>query len=308
MYLLMLLATFISAIYGYNLSARPDYDRDLAKKKAVSVVYRFTLQDQAVADLLNRITNGVYAETSYGIRWVLPNDIVYADYDNADVKNSTNQYTTLFLKQNGTVDMFHLRKYKNYHTHTENVHKGVTAENMMETGRRLYDGKMMMSKVLCLTQKMQISDAESCTPSYVDPTSPSSGVTGTCCGHGNDYLVTYQQIDPRWLNRITLGVNLDFMRALMNKGYSDSIGIITWDGSHWQFRGKTNFEAAYAAQEQKYYEEMSKNNENVPNFPDSMKNVSEWELPNYIFDRNFFKDKSGQNMCEHGCLFHIRYL
>ena len=48
MYLMMLLATFMSAIYGYNLSVRSDYDRDIAKKKAMAVIYKFNHQHAAV--------------------------------------------------------------------------------------------------------------------------------------------------------------------------------------------------------------------------------------------------------------------
>lgn len=58
MYLLMLLATFMASIYGYNLSARPDYDRDIAKKKAASIIFKFGYQFKAVRMVIVDIING----------------------------------------------------------------------------------------------------------------------------------------------------------------------------------------------------------------------------------------------------------
>lgn len=306
MYLLMLLATFISAIYGYNLSVRADYDRDVAKKKAMGVVYRFMFQEKAAADLLHRISNGEYTNTGYGIRWLLPNDMVYADFDSNEVKYNNNKYTTFFLKQNGTVDLFYLRKYANYKTRSVNRNKGVDGENYLESGRRLFDGSVMMTKLLCLNKLMQDNGATNCTPDYVDPDNPSAGVVGTCCDRSENYLVSYRKIDSRWINRINQGISLDFMRAIVDRNYSDNIGIIHWENGNWYFQGKINFSAAYAEEERKY-EEAHKNDEGPTKyFPDDRKNQATWKLPNYVFTENFFVDKNGENMCERGCLFRIR--
>jgi len=236
----------------------------------------------------------------------LPNDIVYADFDHNAVKNSNNKYTTLFLKQNGAIDYFHLRKYSDYKTGAINRNKGVEGENYLETGRILYDGSMMMSKVLCLTKQMQEEDTQSCVPTYADPENPSSGVIGTCCWTSENYLISYRKIDSRWINRINEGISLDFMKAIVDRNFSDNIGIIHWDGERWFFQGKISLDAAYLM-EKKAYEQEHADEENVEErFSDDNRDMASWRMPTYVFDRNFFKDKNGRNMCERGCLFRIR--
>ena len=71
MYLLMLLATYMSAIYGYNLSIRPDYDRDVAHKKAAAVVYKFIYQHNAAKKIVLAVQREEYTAT---IPWVQPDD------------------------------------------------------------------------------------------------------------------------------------------------------------------------------------------------------------------------------------------
>ena len=91
MYLVVILATFMSAIYGYNLSARPDYDRDIPRKKAMAVISRFVFQHSFAADLLRRVKNKDepgHEEPLY----ILPGDVLHAD--TAD--NAESNYTMVY--------------------------------------------------------------------------------------------------------------------------------------------------------------------------------------------------------------------
>lgn len=313
MYLLMLLATFISAIYGFNLSARADYDRDVARKKAMGIVYRFLFQDDTAAALLGRINRKIYEGTEYDISWTLPGDIVYADYENSRL-TAKNRNTTLFYKQNAnntTPKIFYMRSEeeesggggggdyeKNY------------ADNYLLSGRRFYDGKMMVTKVICPDKELQKENVKQCTPDVDETVDDGEGnhpILGTCCNKGRNYIATYRKMDSRWLNRIHLGVSLDFMRAIVNRNYTDNIGIIHWDGSNWQFQGKINFPPVYADEMEAWEEEHAGEEGDAKFYPEELRNRSVWTLPNTVFDRNFFQDKDGNNICDSGCLFHIRH-
>lgn len=311
MYLLMLLATFISAIYGFNLSARADYDRDVARKKAMGIVYRFLFQEDTVAALLGRINRRIYEGTEYDISWTLPGDIVYADFGDSRL-TAKNRNTTLFYKQNASntiPKVFYMRSEENGGGAGGGDYEKEYADNYLLSGRRFYDGSMMVSKVVCTDIDMNLDGSKQCDPQVDDTVEDEDGnhpILDTCCNRGRNYLVSYRKMDSRWLNRIHLGISLDFMRAIMHRNYTDNIGIIHWDGTNWQFQGKINFPPVYANDMIEWEEEHADAEGDDKFYPEELRNRSLWTLPNTVFDRAFFKDKSGNNICDTGCLFHIR--
>ena len=317
MYLLMLLATFVSAIYGYNLSVRPDYDRDIAMKKAKGIVYRFNFQEMLVTSFMGRIASARYADTRnlYGV-WA--GDTVFAD-----TNNTNNEQTALTYAWKGNYDesenqVFYMRK-KNNKGEDNTGEFAFDADDYLAAGRKFYDGSIMVSKVVCLNKAMYENDVATCTSAQDEDGNDMAVVSdengfsysGSCCtGNRNRFLVTYRSIDSRWINRIHRGISLDFMRAIVSRNYTDNIGVIHWDNDkeQWIFQGKINFGPVYALDQQAYELAHVNDPPRTRYYPIDLRNRSIWELPKRVFDRNFFKDyKKAQNICESGCLFKIRY-
>jgi hypothetical protein len=325
MYLLMLLATFISAIYGYNLSARPDYDRDVAKKKAMSVVYKFLFQEKNAVALLGRVNRGTYKGTDYALEWAMPGDLIYADYDNSQV-SKYNEDTTLFYKQSlggASSQPFYLRKAPGASSKVDNVtiSAGKEADDYLEAGRRLFDGSEMVTKVVCLDEVMYKPGAKLCEPTpKMDPTGTEIiGYVNTCCNRGFNYVVSYKKLDSRWVNRIHTGISLDFMNSVVDRDYTDNIGVIHWDGDKkckasgggedtgcWTFQGKINFLPVFAEDMEEWESHHINEDGTRQYYPAELRNRSTWDLPKNVFDRHFFKNKNGRNICELGCLFKVK--
>ncbi len=288
MYLLMLLATFLSAIYGYNLSARPDYDRDVQRKKAMAVIYKFFYQHNTMATLLSsRVPSAA---------WCQPGDLFYgADDFIAKYKSSGSEAIEFPLRR---VDR-------------EGHSLGATAKNIIQTGRSLYPDDQMVSKVLCPVGELHDATAE-CT-STADPGNP-SGVVDSCCGSHTKYLISYSTLDARWRNRMTGNVNMDFLWAIAQKEYKTNLGVITWKSSGadrgWHFLGRTKLEAAYHEDKMEYIQDILEHNEGIPEssieYPAALQLRTNWKLPP-IFGENYFKNASGAEMCKRsGCLFRIQ--
>jgi len=314
MYLLMLLATFVSAIYGYNLSVRPDYDRDIAVKKAKGIVYRFNFQEDMVNSFLGRIAGGRYQDRALYCVW--PNDTAFADKH-----NEFNEETSLVYARKGDYStsenqVFHMRK-KN--SKGEENGAEFSSDDYLAAGRKFYDGSIMVSRVLCLNKPMEKDDVSTCT-SAVDEEGhdlelvENNGVfqSGSCCASNrNRYLVTYRTIDSRWINRIHKGISIDLLKAVVGRAYTDNIGVIHWDETkeQWMFQGKINFGPVYA-KELEEYENIHRTDEDPRTryYPIAFRNRSDWAMPKRVFDRNFFKDyKKSRNICDAGCLFKIRF-
>ena len=294
MYLLMLLATFMSAIYGYNLSARPDYDRDVVMKKAAAVIYRFTFQTTTSKRLLNRIADGDFLMDK-GIPYVLPGDYFYANYKDPKVQTNTTIHT--FYNHNGHSSLFWLRK-KDFENHTNSG-----GEDYLPIGRIFYDGSDMATKVMCLDKAMYETGSKECEPIK----DPSGLVMDTCCNlnSGGRYFISYRKMDPRWINRISGDVSVDFIKAINKKEYNDNIGVITWRNGAWQFRGKINFFPVYAKDMEKWNEDHKDTGER---YPSALKKRTQWTLPP-MFGKNYFKSKGSfgeGNICDNGCLFKIQ--
>ena len=290
MYLLMLLATFLSSIYGYNLSARSDYDRDIPRKKAMAVLFRFSRHHAFVHNLAAKVN----ADPSEAPSYVLPEDIVYA----SDIDNNKLTYKSV-IAGNFTKDI----------------------SNEIELGRKLYPKEEMTSKIICLDRHMACTDDEHSHDLCIgpdgnkgkarmcefptDPADPTIA-TGSCChsAKGGRYIVSYRIIDARWTDRVYNSLNFDFWRAIEEREFLDNMGIITkMDDGKWRFRGKMNFLPTYEFE--KYAWERDESTRVEP-FPVVKKYRTEWILPDSIFDEDFFKNYAGVNMCDKGCIFTIR--
>ncbi len=299
MYLLMLLATFMASLYGYNLSARPDYDRDMARKKAAAVIYKFIIHHNTLKKVGIDINLGVYE--AEGIDWVLPNDLFYTDFDDSSAQDNEDIHT--FLASGGDKKMIYLRA----HDKKGSLNPG--GRDYLNVGRQMYDGSEMASKILCLDKQMNEPDSKNCTPA----TDADGNITGTCCdlAKGGRFLVSYKKLDARWINRVNGDVSLDFISALNKKQYYERLGVIHWgkgtesnkDG--WIFKGKINFIPVFADDMEKWDQEHA--DAGRDSYPVERRNRSYWEMPTWIFDEHFFKDKEGNDLCskQQPCIFKI---
>ncbi len=293
MYLLMLLATYMSAIYGYNLSIRPDYDRDVAHKKAAAVAFRFVHQHNAVRNLLVSLQSGNIP----GMAWVQPDDLIYAKDSNEE-----NEKNVVFEYRQGTdtVDVPVRKKG----LMGEDIAGG---ENVLRPGRFLYSSDMMVSKILCPDKEIDETDVN---PKCTSP-EDAGAVTGTCCGeNATAYLVSYRKLDARWLNRLTNSVSPDFMWTFSKESYRSNMGVVTWSehSKAWEFVGKIRMIPVYRKDREKYLED-HKGAVDVA-YPTALMNRTSWTMPKKVFTKDFFTDATGKNknFCEHGCLLKIQML
>lgn len=300
MYLLMLLATFMASIYGYNLSARPDYDRDIAYKKAMSMVFKFSMQEKAMRSIFGDIFEGnlVTGEgNSVPLAW--PGDMLYADASSSKARD--NEYTHVFLHQDGDSQIIYLRRKDAKGSNNPN------GKNYLRLGMKVYNGDEMVTKLLCMDKPVNESGADYC----VSPTDGDGNYTGSCCdgiAEGRRYIVSYKKLDPRFVSRATGEGTLDLMRALNERDYHESTGVIRWMKSPetnkeaWVFRGKIGFLPVYA-------DDMEEWDEHNPGagYPVELRNRSMWTLPDF-FDKNFFTGLDGEKICDvnQPCLFRIQ--
>lgn len=308
MYLLMLLATFISAIYGYNLSPRPDYERDLSYKKASAVMYKFMWQEDTIYKQVLRIMSYDDAiASSYGVggqNHISPGDMFYGDEtDNRKliIKSASLGTANFYLyygKKNGQRD----------------------SANYLPPGMTLYNGKEMVTKYVCLKpdQSFDGHAAENCVdeteelPAGVDENGnpiTTTGVTGFCCFAPGvrRYLISYKKIDARFINRISGGVSLDFYKTLRERRPVENVGIIVWDDDHWKFDGKISLNDIYQDEIEKWNRDHTKDGKLEISYPANNRQKTSWVMPDY-FDEDFFENMDGDNICEKGCLFRIRSL
>ena len=341
MYLLMLLATYMAAMYQFNLSARPDYDRDVQKKRAIASVNKFIDHHKAAIAMAVRVSTSDNSGRDVKVTYMLPEDLLYVDNEGTGVDDNKNTHLFYYQKITNSKELFLLRKFNN------NMQPQSPAISYLRLGRKLYDGNEMVSKVICLTNSMNCSGpqeqeknddgsdkydangnpiysnekcngvAEMCVPPTdptIDPTINPPVVTGTCCNRtlskGGGYVVSFRKVDARWLNRRTGSVGMEFLKAIESKKFLNNVGMIEWDddvdGGSWVFKGRMRFVPAY----EKAQMDWEKNPDNGV-FPTYMKDMTTWVLPNRVFDRDFFKvkiDGSGNSIdyCEKGCLFSIK--
>lgn len=142
MYLLMLLATYMSAIYGYNLSIRPEFDRDVAHKKAAAVAFKFNHQHTTVKNVLVKVWSK--SDEFATLLGAQPNDLIFAK----DTYEENEKNLVLIYKQGGEEIDVPVRERGRL---GETISGG---QNLLRPGRLLYDADMMVSKVLCPNQEI----------------------------------------------------------------------------------------------------------------------------------------------------------
>ena len=319
MYLLMMLATFISAIYGFNLSARPDYDRDIVRKKAASMLYRFNYQTNITVKLISKIEvyNQVDGESyPYGIQ---PRDEIYATGE-----------AELTYKQGGSEHAFLVQGSDT--SEQRSLH-------FLPEGRVLYGQDEMYSRIYCLpynpvrktyydiydyngNYQAQASDEVDENGEPLIDQAPTNGVqncvsnvdsenayTGSCCrANSHRYLITFRKMDARWINRNTNYVNYDFQRALIEYPFSENLGYVYRRDNQWHFEGRTRLLSAYI-EDLRAWTEAHKNETNMEKrqFPVRLRNKTTWDLPTGFFTSDFFT-VNGEDYCANGCLFKIKQI
>lgn len=394
MYLMMLLATFLSAIYGYNLSARSDYDRDIAKKKAMAVIYKFNHQHVAV---VRAISHGMMVPKIVE----LPSECAGGESCSPDQLKSAYDvsfplpgatFSGHFLSEENSVPLYSINgddiskkiakqiiyyrndtylKNENYYPFEQEsgfYPIALTTSNLPPTleekfvknyatdslvlGQSVFDQDEMASRLFCVdsirpgeTEKKDeygntiydengepVMEEVEVTPlSECDMTRYEHGesYSGTCCKTaGKKILVSYMKMDPRWVDRVTGELGLDFWSALTTQAFNTNIGIIRWvngrekvyDGDPergkdgWLFVGKTNYSEAYWPHQEKWNEaNRSEDGRLLKSFPVSLRHMTRWNLPNYFNSLGeggkdgAFVDQWGKNMCdaENECLFRI---
>jgi hypothetical protein len=324
MYLLMLLATFMSAIYGYNLSARPDYDRDVPRKKAASIILKFKHQHLVAASVFQTIlarggrdgygtcqTSDTSSTTEYcsadggHLQWALPDDMIYSTNNAAKFEMEYNQ--------GGLEKKMYVRRNSSAEGNVE------INSDILQYGFTLSGTDEMISRLLCVNGELYDGTATTCAP----VTTVEGYTAGSCCNTATHrYIVSYMKIDARWLNKLTQAINLDFRDALQSSKFRDNTGAIIKypDGdSFWLFNGRIYFYPVYAQEldeflaEQEALKQEAENNsdETTDTFipatysQESMRRTS-WSMPKF-FGTTFFKDKTGNHsdFCDNGCLFRI---
>ena len=331
MYILILLMTYVSAIYEFNLSVRPDYDRDVARKKAMAIFYKFDIQHSKVVDSIRFASSRKNADESrIDPAFPQPNTIFAASYEKCEAtprcKNGKFHDTTLFFRQDGVdipiylrpeCDGCHVCQGADEHCDgASSIDYGPNGEYyqkiMLTLESSLYDGKEMASKLLCLKKRLHEDDNDTCT----SPKDASGNFIGTCCGteNGRRILVSYKSIDPRWLNRVTNGINMDFWRAIEKRPWYTNLGVVQWNNAthKWIFKGKTSLYSAYyenleewnAKEAEKVLADSSYTAEDMPRY---LKRITTWELPDNVFDEDFFVALDGvTDLCKaNGCIFRI---
>ena len=326
MYLLILLMTYVSAIYEYNLSVRPDYDRDIARKKASAIFYKFDIQHSKALQSINYVRSRLRDDGVTPVDKTFPQpDMLFAGSNarcevDTICKNKNYHKSTLFFEHNGYDIPIYLRPecVASGSVCAEDNREDCDQENgswyqkvMLSTEQSLYDETEMVSKLLCLQGKLYES------PEKCESTKDEAGnLQDSCCNAEGTYrfLVSYKKVDPRWLNRVNNGIAMDFWRAIESRPFYTNLGIVQWDEDEdkWIFKGKTSIFAAYhekydawKAQEQQKMEEDSTYVEKI--MPKYMKNVTKWELPSDVFTEDFFEGVDGStDFCkENGCIFRL---
>ena len=322
MYLLMMLATFVSAIFGFNLSVRPDYDRDIVRKKAASMLYRFSYQAYISARIISSIE--VYNELDgesyeFGIQ---PGDEMF----------SANENMMTYRKARGENDEHEFLLQGDDTSEHKSLH-------YLPEGRTLYSASEMHSRIYCLPYnpaRKRYYDINDYDGHYHPEVSeeigedgeplvdqaPTNGVlncvsdvdaegalTGSCCRtNTHRYLITFRKMDARWINRLTNYINFDFQRALIEYPFSENIGYVYRQNNQWHFEGRVKLLPAYIDDMRVWTAAHAHETDiNKRQFPDKMRNKTTWDLPTGFFTDDFFK-VDGEDYCANGCLIKIKQI
>lgn len=211
MYLWVILATFITLLYSYNLSVRPDMDRVHAETKARVVIDKFMAQHNAFKDYLTSLET---SKTSQLTVPYSPGQNINGGNDKDILSSDCKIYST---GQDGYVQ----EENKN----CEEVIKGY-----LPLGYKLKDPAdphPIVSEIFCFDHDND---------GYAKQCNISQDINGgSCCNNNNTeiFIITYQKLPNRWINKATDNMlNADMLGALSKvPGYGRIIGYTRHDGS-----------------------------------------------------------------------------
>lgn len=210
MYLWVILATFITLLYSYNLSVRPDMDRVYPETRARVVIDKLMAQHNALKDYLTSLET-----TKTGLS--------YLPYSQGDGINVTASPGSNYLGK-GADDNDTMCKVPE---RTSEVN-GIPQINMKDISCR-----EAIFQYLPLGYKIDTSsDEKPISKIYCVNADDESQLAGSCNDPNTKiFIISYQTIPSRWLNKKTLTPGADFMGAISKvAGYGRSIGIVENDG------------------------------------------------------------------------------
>lgn len=321
---MMLLATFMSAIYGYNLSARSDYDRDVAKKRAMAVIYKFNHQHVAV---VNAIKHGIDVTKSENlekdITFPMPESKFYGDYNapgNCNAIDGKEIGRTLFYRSPFKEGNYPLCSGQGEYTGgyyplyltTETLEKEPIVDwlknyksDNLSLGRSLFDKNEMVSKLVCFDNFDDAPDIafnKMREEPYKDD--DHNYIRSYCEEASRMVVVSYMALDPRWLDKVTNDISLDFWSALATQPFRNNIGIIKWGSmekayegdpdegeSGWVFTGKIGYPESYRKEKDAWENDPKNQHEDgtLKNyFPISRQRKFKWNLPPIFRNQDFF--------------------
>ena len=182
MYLWIVIATFITLLYSYNIGLRADYDRVLAETKAQVVLTKFMAQHNAVKEYLNSQAPEKTGDTR----------VSYYPGDGYNSTTGANLASDGSEVENGVNYKERLANYLPY---------GYNPDE--ET----------ITKVFCIKNgdNSEVNgNGQQCV----------SDANGSCCSDEftGIYVVSFREIPSRWINHVTKLPNADLIGAMTRVG------------------------------------------------------------------------------------------
>ena len=203
MYLWVVIATFISILYAFNLSVRPDMDRIFAETKASVVITKFNALHNGVKDYLNS-----QAPEKTGL-----SRVTYFPGDGVNITSSEGEESVQSLSAEDVKPFLP----------TGYVREGEDLDEIAS----ITGGGEIVSKVFCFEEA---DTTQQCV----------SSPEGSCCSNdcledgrcSGIYVISFTQMPSRWVNKVSNMPNADMIGALGHmRGYGDSFGYTeTKDG------------------------------------------------------------------------------
>lgn len=206
MYLWIVLATFIVALYSFNLSVRTDLDRAYAETKASVVITKF-----------RALHNGM------------------AGYCNSQAPSKTGQDFVTYYPGFGINSTTMAGADEDSDSPTVENILGYLPVGYAKAGDEIEDianipgGGEIVSKVFCFLQGVTTRQCDQDAEGNVIPGE------GSCCnnrcledgGCSGIYVVSFAQMPSRWINKETLAPNADMKMAIAKvRGYGKNFGYI----------------------------------------------------------------------------------
>lgn len=206
MYLWIVLATFIVALYSFNLSVRTDLDRAYAETKASVVITKF-----------RALHNGM------------------AGYCNSQAPSKTGQDFVTYYPGFGINSTTMAGADEDSDSPTVENILGYLPVGYAKAGDEIEDianipgGGEIVSKVFCFLEGVTTRQCDQDAEGNVIPGE------GSCCnnrcledgGCSGIYVVSFAQMPSRWINKETLAPNADMKMAIAKvRGYGKNFGYI----------------------------------------------------------------------------------